>query len=298
MRSFQRAVRYILGYVKYHIQHIRLSPPRILSVALSALGIATAVRELIEQIGLWQGMAVCSAVILLYLFLIVRNPIKVNSEEFPKDLRFRAQVPPTSNQHNRIAEACAYFGDSAIDPIQGAIACESDVFSTVALSDYKGREVGFADYYAYRREDVDRYISGYVSKLDFFSDYYLPHPEARDAEALYISTLFRYDHLSDRSVYGVKETAMLAWCLFKLIEVAQKEPKDGWLLVTAGGSSAGEKLIKHFKFLDSGRTDPDGNRIFTRDKVTIKELRNEMEKYSYLEQLVIFNVSGLSVIGN
>jgi hypothetical protein len=263
-------------------------------VALSALGIGTAVRELNEEIKFWPTVAVCSVVLALYLYLIVRNPIQLNADEFPKDLRFRALVPPTANQQNRIAEACAYFGDSAIDPVQGVIASESDAFSTVAVSDYKGREVGFADYYAYRREDAVRYIRGEIGKADFFSRYYLPHPAARDADTLYISTLFRYDHISDRSAYGVKETAILAWCLFKLIEVAQREPKDGWLLVTAGGSSAGERLIKHFKFAETGQRDPDGNKIFTRDNVTLEQIRNEIGRYSYIGDLVIFNVAGLS----
>lgn len=265
-----------------------------LSVALSALGIITAAAELFRQIGNVPATIVCLSVLVLYLYLIVQYPHRKLESEMPRDLRYKVIVPATDNQQKRILEACAYFGGSAIDPIDSDASIQADAYSTAALRDYKGREVGFADYYTFNRDDALRYIGGRISKKDFFADYYLPHPQARDAGAIYISTVFRYDHISDRSAFGAKETAILAWCLAKLIEIAQRQPEQGWLIFTAGGSAAGDRLISHFDFEDSGQTDPDGNKIYLRDGVARDELAAGLSKFDYLGNLVQFSVVGLS----
>jgi hypothetical protein len=275
----KRAVRYVIGYFLYHIQMIRMSPPRMLSVTVSAIGILTAINELRNEIGKGRGLLVVLLIVALYLLLIIRYPQKRSDKDFPRDLRYRVVVPATENQHKRIAEACDYFGDSAINVIDGAASIEADKYSTVALRDYKGREVGFADYYTFHTADALKYIEGRIPKRDFFADYYLPDPEARSAGALYISTVFRYDHISDRSAFGAKETAILAWCLIKLIETIQVEPEGGWLLFTAGGSDAGERLIRHYDLEDSGRTDPDGNRIYLKHGVTRADLAGGLKKF-------------------
>lgn len=263
-------------------------------MAVSALGILTAISELFKQVGNLAGIVVCLLVFLLYLYLIVQYPHKSAEKEFPRDLRYKVIVPATDNQKKRISEACSYFGDSAIDPIDGANSIEADEYSTVALRDYKGREVGFADYYAFEREDAVNYIDGRISKRDFFADYYLAHPKARDAGAVYISTVFRYDHISDRSAFGAKETAILTWCLIKLIETIQNQPEEGWLIFASGGTAAGERLIRHFELEDSGKKDPDGNKIYKRDGVTRSDLAIGLRKFEYLGNLVKFSVVGLS----
>ncbi len=286
----RRAVRYLAGYLRYHAQMIRMSPPRLLGVALGALGIATAITELVAQVGVLAGTLICLAVLALYLFLIVRYPGRAAERAFPDDLRYSVVVPPTPGQTARIAEACIWFGDSAIDPIDGAQAIEADEYSTVALRDYKGREVGFADYYAFRRRDAQDYIDGRIPKRDFFADYYLPHPRARSAGAIYVSTVFRYEHISDRSAFGAKEAALLVWCLIRLIEEVQAEPEDGWLIFASGGSQAGERLIRHFGLEESGRRDPDGNRIFSKDGVTRADLAASRDRFGYLGGLVRFDI--------
>lgn len=291
--ELRRAQRYIVGYFRYHLQMIRMSPPRMLSLSVSLLGILTAIFELFRQVGIAYGAAFCSAVFALYLLLIVRYPQRSAENSFPRDLRYKVIVPASENQQKRIVEACAYFGDSAIDPIDAANSIAADEYSTVALRDYKGREVGFADYYTFNRDDAIKYIDGKISKRDFFADYYLPHPQARNAGAIYVSTVFRYEHISDRSAFGAKETALLAWCLIKLIERVQKQPDTGWLIFASGGSAAGERLIRHFELDESGRKDPDGNMIYWQDGVTQDQLASGLKKFDYLGSLVRFDIVGL-----
>jgi hypothetical protein len=57
------------------------------------------------------------------------------------------------------------------------------------------------------------------------------------------------------------------------------EPEGGWLLFTAGGSDAGERLILHYGLEDSGRTDPDGNRIYLKHGVTRADLAGGLKKF-------------------
>jgi hypothetical protein len=49
-----------------------------------------------------------------------------------------------------------------------------------------------------------------IPQRDCLADYCLPESEARSAWPLYNSTVFRYDHNSDRSASGAKGTAILA----------------------------------------------------------------------------------------
>lgn len=288
--TLRRAFLYLYGYFRYNIRLISTSPPKLLALAASFLGTSLGIHQLSQSIGQTPTAMICLSVIALYIFLLIQQSVKSEQKALPSDLRYRVIVPATTNQHKRITEACAYFGNSAIDPIDGTNAIEADQYSTAALRDFNGREVGFADYYAFRKSDAKRYINGNISKRDFFSDYYLPHPKARDADALYISTIFRYDHISDRSAFGAKEAAILCWCIIKLITIVQKEPIEGWLIFTAGGTPAGERLIKHFDLDDTGKLDPDGNKLFQRDNVTLADLMDCVKKLDYLGKLIDFNV--------
>ena len=264
------------------------------SLSISLIGIIAAVKQLIEQTGQLIGIFIILSFISVYLILIVRNPMRRReSSIFPTDVRYKVIVPATINQQKRIAEACVYFGDAAIDPIDGQNSIQSDPYSTVALSDYNGREIGFGDYYCFDIDDAKKYIAGKISNTDLFADYYLAHPAARNCNAIYISTIFRYDHISDRSLYGVKETAMLVWSLIKLIETIQNEPEEGWFVFTSGGSREGDRLINHFDLVDKGARDNSGNIIYERENVTRAELEIARKKFDYLGNQVQFDVVGI-----
>ncbi|KAF0114045.1 MAG: hypothetical protein FD150_1773 [Rhodobacteraceae bacterium] len=270
------------AYVKYHTRSIIASPPRIFAVVVGGIGTFSALQDAKDKFGL------LSVSILVFLTLAAFAVLVVNAFNHSvgslreDELRYEAYSPPTDQDNRMIEMAVSYFGTAAINSDDGNAAIQNDPFSTVILRDGKGRSIGFADYYCFSKESFDGYCNGRINMKDMFADHYLHHDEARSASVLYITTIFRYDFISNQSFQGRCETALLAWCLAKLITTVQTNVKTGVSIYSYGETDEGRKALSHFGFVDSGRKDPEGNTLFWIPPEEAHRIYDILRRYKFL----------------
>ncbi|MEO3385794.1 hypothetical protein AAFN84_05850 [Mesorhizobium sp. CAU 1741] len=234
--------------------------------------------------------AIIIVIAALFLMLVATAFRRSRATIKDHELFYEAYAPPTQADQAQIEKAAAFFGSNAINPADAAAASESDPFSTVVLRDGMGQAVGFADYYCFDRDVFDRYCNGRISVTDMFADNFLSHPAARTAPVLYVSTIFRYDFISDQSFRGRCETALLAWSLARLIREVQEVPPEGLTIYSYGDSPEGSATLRHFRFNDSGRTDPKGNPLLVLENVRREQLDTMLAKYGFLGNQCNFTI--------
>lgn len=274
--------RHFIGYIKQNLLLLTLSPPRLFAALVGVVSLVITVNDFASRFG-WSTTAAILVAILSVFFGLVIQAFQKNKMGFREhELYYEAYSPPTREDKRRISQACCYFGAAAIDLVDSAAATDKDPFSTVILQDGQGEPIGFADYYCFTSETFDAYCRGRISIKDMFADHYLSHDAARFADVLYISTIFRYDFISNQSFRGRCETALLVWSLATLILEIQNFPESGIDIYSYGESDEGRATLEHFKFEKSGYSDPNGHTLLVRKNVQPHHLSEILRKYSFL----------------
>ncbi len=278
----RRTITQFLSYVRHHLLAVASSPPRLFAVVVGGLGTATALKGAASDFGLWPVAIVLILVVGTFLWLVANAFNHSIGSLKEHELRYVAYAPPTTEDNVMIGKAAGFFGAAAIDSADGLAAMENDPFSCVILRDGKGKAIGFADYYCFQHEAFDEYCGGRLNSTDLFADHYLHHPEARRAPVLYISTIFRYDFITNRSFQGRCETALLAWCLARLILAVQENLDEGVTIYSYGETEAGRRALVHFGFVESGKSNPEGHRLMWIPDARRTSLEAILDRYRFL----------------
>lgn len=280
--SRKKLIKNLVQYCRHNLKALVLSPPRLFASIIGLVSLALVVHDISKRAGWLVAAGITVVIAAIFLALVAAAFRRSRAVIKDHELFYEAYAPPTAADQQNIEKATAFFGASAIDPADAAAATESDPFSTIVLRDGMGQPVGFADYYCFDKDVFERYCSGRVSVTDMFADNFLAHPEARKAPILYISTIFRYDFISDQSFRGRCETALLAWALARLIREVQDIPADGLTIYSYGDTEEGTATLKHFGFGESGHSDPKGNALLVLRDVRHEQLDRLLAKYSFL----------------
>lgn len=287
----KRLARHFLAYLAYNLRDLGQSPPRLFAAIIGAISLFMTAREMKQKLGIWPVTITIAAIALVFTLLVLRAFNRSRATIQDHKLFYRAYSPAEDRDMAQITKACAFFGDAAISSEDGQAATESDPFSLVVLRDGEGNAIGFADFYCFSRESFDDYTSGRISVRDMFADHYLPHDKARSAPVLYVSTIFRYDFISDQSFRGRCETALLAWALAKLILTVQTFPEDGVTIYSYGDSPEGNAMLLHFGFRKSDLTDPKGNALLWCEKLQKPALETFLARYDFLGNQCHFSLT-------
>lgn len=285
LKLYKLAFRDLRAYLLDEVRLIAVSPNRILTVAVSLATATYTMVNLGSKIGVGYVATLVLLVVVAYLaiFFLGRRP---DLEVIEQDkLRYHIRVPPQDADVDQVIRASRrVFGAEAINSADAKRSVQDDPYSQIIAKCGQNRAIGFCDYYAFRKRDFEKYLTGRISQVDLFADYYLHHPEARNADVLYISTIFRYDFVLSQSFHAQRETALLVWALAKVISEVQNFPSDGIDIYSYGSSGGGKALLRREGFEGTGYLDQSGEEFLVRRSVTKAEIDAVVEKYAMMGQ--------------
>lgn len=283
--SFQRAH----GRLKYQLRWLISAPENIFLLVISGSGLIKFAVEIYQEVSL--SVFVGSTVVLVAFFAgVLGRP--VGNVDTELDLKPYIADIPNGTQNAQIKRACEYFSGAAIDVNDGQLATEMDNFSGVFISSREGDSIGFADYYCFNSREFERYLSKHYTVEEMFSSKYLKDPEARSAEILYISTVYRFAFITDQSRHAQLDLKVIIWSLARLILTMQDFPEGGLQIYSygfqAGDKNRGNRLLRAHNFKISDHCDPSGNKLWVLENVTRQDLEDILDRYAEVERLCDF----------